>query len=513
MMSAAIKHALEVAISQPTRFWKLLKRHMWILLPLIATQLLQKLQDLVDDRLMNTLGLPALTIHNVQGSLYSLSQEIGLIAATSLLIFWKRQESKGKQKNVLSLHLILTLFLSGLVCFFTYRNIPFLCNHFEIPVEYHHTAELYLKVGLFNIMLRALYVPVNTILITCNQRLKCIGCILSLVAFKSILAVICAKYIWNHEQSVDAVTIPMIVFLVGSCIGLLAMLIYATRHLFDLSDGWGKFNIRHALKVWPGEIGIGGVSALSPLLFSFQVAKANTSPGFFVTYQIALHLTYLLALPVLAGIQIAVSEASVEHSEYKGSSPGVQFKPLHKSNWWPKFFYASLVPSVLAFSIAALFPQKIITLIYGYDIPSEHLPFLPVFYGAWILFQCGSVFLIMLRASHKNIVATRNIIISGLCVQIGLTQLLLWLGVCTSLGVGLVIAASCFTYLLLNWNSAFNLQIKASLAVPIKKVTEIILPHGKRRKKASEAFPTFQEINAVNSPTLDQFGESVQSEQ
>lgn len=490
MIRTAVTAAVHFAVTQPTKFWSKFRQHMWILLPLIATQLLQKLQDLVDDRLMNALGLPALTIHNVQGSLYALSQEIGLISATSLLIFWKRKETVGKQRSVLILHLFLTLFLTLFICFFTYKNTSTLCRHFNVPDDYLGTAETYLQFGIANLILRALYVPVNTILIAVNQRMRSVVCICTIVALKSLLAWYCAASLWNKQVNVQSVTQPMLVYSVGASILSIGLLFYSTRWIFKLADGWGPFSIWHTLRVWPGEIGIGAVSALSPLFFSFQIAKVNTAPGFFVTYQIALHLTCLLTLPVLAGIQVAVRDASAEHSEATGVEKGAM-KPLHKSKWWPKFFFASLIPTTIGLSFAAMFPAQIIHWIYGYEIPKEHYTFLPIFFAAWIFFQFGSVFLIMLRASQRNHVATRNIMISGFLVQIGLTQILIWMGVCTSLGVGLVLVASCVTYMLLNWHSAFKLQLRWTITEPLQKgLSRLIKPKGSTSPTAAAHSPS-----------------------
>ena len=439
------------AKDQPQRFWSNIRSHIWILLPLIGTQLLQKLQDLVDDRLMNKLGATALTIHNVQYSLYGLAQEIGLIAATSLLIFWKRKETEGKQRTVFSLHVGLTLTLAGIICFFTYHNTLAICEHFAVQKEYVGTAQLYLQVGLLNLALRSLYVPVNTILIACHQRAKCIGSIFFICSAKVLTALVLVMGVWDGQAGVESITQPMLIYAVSSIFIVGLPMAYMIIQVLKQGDAWGRFDFKHALKVWPGEIGIGLVSAVCPLLFSFQIAKANTAPGFFVTYQIALHLTCLLTLPVLAGAQVAVRDASAEQSG--SGTQGMAFKPLHQSLWWPKFFYASLVPSVFCLTLTALFPVQIIQWIYGYEVPRAHIPFLPIFFIAWILFQFGTVFVIMLRAAQRNGLATRNIIVSGIVVQLGFTQILLKLEACTSLGVGLVMVSSCTTFLILNWLS------------------------------------------------------------
>jgi hypothetical protein len=87
----------------PQTFSKTLWAHLLVLAPLILAQFLQRLQDVVDNRYLGALGHNALEIHNVQFNFYSVGQEIGLAAAMSALLFWRRSECVGKQGSSLSL--------------------------------------------------------------------------------------------------------------------------------------------------------------------------------------------------------------------------------------------------------------------------------------------------------------------------------------------------------------------------------------------------------------------------
>jgi hypothetical protein len=221
-------------------------------------------------------------------------------------------------------------------------------------------------------------------------------------------------------------------------------------------DGWGKMEMKSILTVWPGELGIASINAIAGIAFGFQLAKVSSSPGFFITYQLALHFTYILALPVIAGMQIAVRDASAEQSNKLSTT----FIPLHESKWWPQFFYSSLMPTCLMFGITAVFSKPIFLFVYNYTIPPDHLVFMPVFFASWILWECGDVYLIMLRAAKKNTLATRNFMIATLGVELGITQILLWMGWATPVSVSIVIFAFCSTFLLLNRHAITRIQFK-----------------------------------------------------
>lgn len=467
------KDTFRSLIYLPKKFAVKFRAHIWILLPLIVTQLLQKSQDLVDDRFVAFLGTDALAIHNVLYSLFLIGQEIGLAAATSALIFWKRKEVEGKQGLVLRLHLAMPVLLTSFASLIIYFYLGSIIAYFKVPESHFYLAKMYLTYGLVNLVVRSAYVPLTAMLIACDQRMKCTilaGCML---AAKVFLGWSVIYWFWDQNLSVGSIRAPMQVIGCFAIAVLVIAVLVSTYWVSRLVDGWKKIDLRSVFNVWPGELGIVLVNTTSSLIFGLQIARANASSSLFVTFQLASHFCYILSLPVLAGMQIAIKDASSEQSHVSNSSrrepcPAdlggdeivTEFKPLSESAWWPQFFYASYVPTTLLLWLTAAFCKPFFYYIYHYDIPSDHLIFLRVFFLGWSLWQSGNIFLVMLRASKKNGLATRNYMLSTFFVQVGLTQLALSVGWATPLTVGLITFASCFTYLVMNIRSVSEIQSK-----------------------------------------------------
>ena len=431
---------------------------MFILVPLILSQLLQRFQDVVDNRFITYLGSEALAIHNVQFNIYFVGQEIGLAAAMSALIFWRRKESEGKQGFIFKVHLIMPIVLTTILAAIIYHFIMRgdLERGFSIPVSFSQTAHIYWVLGLINMVLRSIQIPLTAILIACDERLKCILLGGGVLIGKVILGWSAIHLFWNSKVDPGSILIPLILLDVGAIVVLAMGSSYAVRWISSCVDGWAKLEMRSIFKVWPGELGIAAVNSVAVTFFGFQLAKVGAGPEFFVTYQLALGFSYILALPVIAGMQIAVRDASAAQSKLLGTL----FIPLHESQWWPQFFYASLMPTCILFGLTAVFAKSIFYSVYNYNIPAEHLFYIRVFFASWILWEFGDVFLIMLRAAKRNTLATRNFIIASFGVEVGLTQLLLWLGWANPITLSFVMFCFCATYLLLNRSSIFNIQSK-----------------------------------------------------
>src|SRR5437899_2509577 len=109
----SMKETLLSLVQLPKTFVANFKKHIWILLPLIATQFFQRFQDVLDNRWVGALGSDALAIHSIQSNFYLIGQEIGLASAFSALIFWKRKEAMGRQGSLLKLHLAMPIILAG----------------------------------------------------------------------------------------------------------------------------------------------------------------------------------------------------------------------------------------------------------------------------------------------------------------------------------------------------------------------------------------------------------------
>ncbi|MEO5968660.1 MAG: hypothetical protein ABIQ95_01930, partial [Bdellovibrionia bacterium] len=313
------KDVLLSLIRLPKAFSNILRTHFLILLPLVLTQLLQRFQDVVDNRFISSLGTQALEIHNVQFNLYFIAQEIGLAAAISALIFWRRKECIGKQGFILKLHLYMPIAISAISAAIIYFFLDNLANHFSIAESFKGTARIYWILGLVNLVFRSIQIPLSAILIACDHRIKCLVLGGGILLGKIILGWTAIHYFWNSQTDPASILTPMIILDVGAIVILLLGSIVGIRWISSFVDGWGRMDLRSILKVWPGELGIAAVNSAAGIIFGFQIAMVTTSPGFFVTYQLALHFTYILALPVIAGMQIAVRDASAEQSNVLGT--------------------------------------------------------------------------------------------------------------------------------------------------------------------------------------------------
>jgi hypothetical protein len=462
-----VKDALLSLIRLPQTFSQIFKDHIFNLLPLVLTQLLQRFQDVVDNRYLASLGNEALAIHNVQFNLYFIAQEIGLAAAISALIFWRRKENRGKQGSILKLHILLPILLTTGLAGVIYFFLDGLQRHFHILEAFRTTAHLYWTVGLANLVFRSIQFPLCAILIACDQRLRCVLLGSGVLLAKIALNWSALHFYWDSGNDPVSILKPMMLMDLGSIVILAIGAFVAYRWISGAVDGWNKMDFKSILKVWPGELGIAAINSIAGVTFGFQVAEVLTSPGFFVTYELALNFTYILALPVIAGMQIAVRDASAEQSNQEGSS----FIPLHESKWWPQFFYASLMPTCTFFAITAFFAKPIFQFVYNYTIPKEHLIFMPVFFASWIIWEVGDVYLIMMRAAKKNTLATRNFLIATLGTEVGLTQLLLWKGWATPLTLSGVSLLFCLTYFILNRQAIAAIQWKFFL---VKEMTEAV---------------------------------------
>ncbi len=457
----SVANTLRSLVSLPTQFWSKFMSHVLLIAPLILTQLLLKFQDLVDDRFVGSLGMQALGIHSAQYSFYLIGQEMGYAVATSALIFWKRKESRGKQGTILSSHLGLAFLISAGVALAINYHLPLLYHHFKIASEYWPIADPYLKLGLLNLVLRTLCIPLITMLIAADLRFRSILLLASALLFKILIEWSIVHFVWNGASDSVSVRLPLTLIAAVSATVLCTINAGAFASIIRIVDGWSRLHGRALVRVWPGELGIAAISALSPIIFSLQVARADASPSFYITYQLGLHLTCIIMLPVIAGMQIAIRDASAEHSEIVSETES-PFKPLHESQWWPKFFYASLVPTIILLLIAAVFYNPIFETIYTYRIPADHRIFLCLFFIGWVFWQCGTIYLIMLRASQKNTLASRNFVIVGIFIQVGFAQVLLMLGLATPLGLAFVFLMYTTSYLILNRNAVYQKDFAAT---------------------------------------------------
>ena len=433
-------------IRPPHNIWA----HMVVILPLAISQILQRLYHIIDNRYINHLGSDALLVHNIQYNFIILGQAIGAATATSCLIFWRRKEASGRQGSVLLRHLAFSI---GVALFFASVFFPMsgqIINHFGIPAPYAALASTYLLFGLVNMVLQSIYGSLDGMLIASGQQKRSMVFAGVLVAGNWIFdaAAIYLLYHPTTAPSASAIRLPLLVVAGSTTLLMLTMTTFSFLSVKASVDGWKPFAFREIFHVWWAEAGLGIVRSITPFIYAYQLGMITATKGFLVTYQLGLHVSYIFCLPFLAGVQLAIRDASHAFSERTALPGGAP-------QWWGYLLYTALIPTAGLLAVGALFPVSILNLFYGYSVPNDHAAFLPIFYLACIIGQFGNVFLIPLRARKKNALVTRNMILVEFGILLGGTQLLISMGIADPPTICWVTLAYTIGHLLLNF---FTLQ-------------------------------------------------------
>jgi hypothetical protein len=421
---------------------RLVGTHTWILLPLVATQLLQRMEHVIDNRFISALGSGALLIHSINYNFFQVAQAVGLAASTSALIFWKRAECADRQKSILTRHVIVTA-LAGLciagACFPFLRAIA---TQYGVSAENLPAATRYLGVGLLNLILAAVYTPLNALLIASDQRVKSLVNVGMLLVVKMAAGFIALHVAASHQ----GLTHPMIVIGAGGSLAIASLSAIAWWHVRLRAHGDLSFGFAQMRSVWGHEMGTAAIRSTSPFLYTFFLAKSVSGSSLMVTYQLTLHLAYILCLPQTSGGQLAMRDASAEQSLPEEKRP----QGLLDADWFRWFFAVSILPTQVLLFLGAAFAPFLMRVFYAYALPREHMAFVSIYFLACAVGQWGNIYLIELRALRKNATAMRNFLVAEIGVMVGLTGLAVWAGWGTPLVLGLVVMAYCGTYLALN---------------------------------------------------------------
>lgn len=425
----------------PQEVW----RHLTLIIPLALSQVLQRLYHIIDNRYLNYLGSDALLIHNIQYNFIILGQALGAATATSCLVFWRRKEAAGSQGSILLKHLVFSV---GISVFCAALLFPFsgkILEHFNIPSPYTALASLYLWFGLINMVLQAAYGSLDGMLIASGQQKRSMV-FAGLLALGNWVFDSAAVYLLFDPNlpSANALQLPLLVVGGSTTFLLLAMITAAFTSVKAKADGWHSFSLRTIFEVWWAEAGLGLVRSVTPFIYAYQLGMISATKGFLVTYQLALHVSYIFCLPFLAGAQLAVRDASHAVSEKIGASQNLP------PPWWASLLFTALLPTLALLIVGAIFPASLLHFFYGYSVPGEHEPFLPIFYLACIIGQIGNSLFIPLRARKRNSLVTRNMLLVEFGILLGGTELLILWGKASPATICWVTLAYTTGHLLLN---------------------------------------------------------------
>lgn len=411
------------------------------ILPLIFSQIISRIYPIVDNHYINILGTQALLIHNIQYGFISLGQYIGSGTAITCLIFWKRSIYADKQKSVFALHVglcaIVTLFCMFLASVFA-KDI---LSYFAVQRKYISVGVSYFRIGLFNMVLQAIYLTLMGIVVASNKEKLSLYFSIALLALNVVADTIAIHATFSGPVSPETVFYPLILIAYSAMAFLLISILIMTLIIFKRATGWGFINFKEILKIWSNELGGAFISGVYPIVYIFQLGAIKSSGSLLVTYQLLLQLTIVFCIPLLATMQISLRDASDEKNNGCLSS---------NPKWWQELFYFGLIPTQILLAIFILMPVMSVHLVFGYEVPPDHVAFVMLFLLASIIGQFGNALTVPIRAKKQSHLVTFSYFFSDIIIMLGGMQLIIFMHWSDPIMVGMVTLAYACAYTLLN---------------------------------------------------------------
>jgi len=426
-----------------------------LVFPIIISQILQRLYPVIDSRFISLLGNEPLLIHSVQYNFIIFGQFIGSATAISCLVFWSRKECVQRQGSIFLKHLLLVCL--SMVALAVQLGIfsRYIMTSYKVDPVYLSLSSTYLCIGLVNMVLQAIYGSLDGMLIASGQQKRAVLISFALL-IANILADAFAIYIlFSGTQHPASVYYPLIFIGISTTTLILIACLVVAYLIIRKVQGWEQIQFKEILPVWRSEIGIYFIRGITPFIYALQLISIKSSSGFLPTYQLALQISYVLCLPLLASMQLAVRNASEAISKNSNHIVPV---------WWNELLYTGLLPTIILLIIGILFPIGIFSSVYHYVPPVDHIPFIPIFFFACLVGQFANVLTIPIRSRKKNYLMTRNFFLAEFVVMLGGTQLLIWFGLAKPWNVGVVIALFVLAQLVLNYRSTLSLTQNEKLA-------------------------------------------------
>lgn len=428
-----------------TRYFKPptnLTNYLVLLLPIIISQILQRLYPMIDTRFLSVLGQNPLYIHSIQYTFVSIGQFIGAATATSCFVFWNRAESKGKQGGIFINHLVLVSLFSFIIMVILLFLAKYMLHIYSVSPLYMEDAIIYFRIGLLNMFLQAIYCTIDGMLIASNQRKFSMIISLITVLLNIIVDYVIAYNIFNGHQSPSNIKIPLILFGFSTSIILIFAIFISSIRVIKQIDGWINTRYKQILHVWSGEIGVAIISSLVPLIYAYQMKFIHTTQSFLIMYQMVSHLSYIFCLPFLSALKVAVTEASRDYSSKHNKS--------EKNEWWPVLLYTGLIPTYILFALGCLYPIWIIQITFHYKIPFDQTIFIILFYLSCMIGQIGNAISVPIRAAKQSKIISRNFFWSEIIIMLGCMQLAILLNIATPLSAGVITLIFASSYTIMN---------------------------------------------------------------
>lgn len=411
-----------------------------IVLPVALSQILQRLFHVVDNRFVGQLGEDALLLHNVQYTFVVFGQLMGAATATSALVFWSREESQSRKRSLLNRHLMTSAGL-GLGFWILFASLStYIFGHFSVaPGLYANGGHLYFLIGLTNMALQGVYGTVDGFLIASGkQRVT-----FALSAVQVILNAAADYTAVSYFHSTGRLDIALMIVGISTTLILLGTLVTGYRIVRNQATGESEMPMATIFPVLKAELLAGLLRACVPLVAAWSFARIEGSAHFLVTHNLALHLSYLFCLPLLAAAQVATKDASANYRSH---------------DWRAGLFYVGILPTTLLLIIAAAIGGPLIQWAYGFQVPSDHLPYLALFFIACAIGQVANSLSVPLRAHKLSFLITRHFAIAEYGVWLGGMALLAVYHRATPFAIGVVTILFAVSFLILNLRSVVGLR-------------------------------------------------------
>ena|SRR3990167_3375766 len=422
-----------------------------LMLPILIAQLLQRIYPVIDNHFIGILGKSYLYLHNIQFNFITFGQFIGTATSVSILVFWRREECTHQQGHILIKHLLSTTLLTMTAALTAWVFSEKILLAYSIDTNAITVARAYLGIGLLNMVLQSIYISLDGALVASKLQRFSMLIAAGLLAGNIIFDRLSIAYYFSGN---DPVTPLLLIGLSTTGILLFAITI-STRKILRHIHGWSSFSIKEMMSVWCSELGVYLIRGVTPFIYTYQLCLITASAGFIVTYQLALQLSYLFCLPLLASMQIAVREASEAESVNTNTA-----------KWWQPLLYTGILPTTALLALGVFAGVPILEIAFNYHPASDHFNYLPVFFISCWIGQWGNIFTVPLRAKKLNYLVTKNFFIAELIILLGGTQLLIMLNLATPLTVAYASLLFTTAYLILNVRNAHIINQNKVVSVP-----------------------------------------------
>lgn len=431
-----------------------LRRALFIILPLLFSQLLQRVYPIIDSRYISSLGKQPLLIHSLTYNFVAFGALIGMASATSCLIFWRRKESVRCQGSIF----IKVMLLAILLCIIAVIPIAYfsanLLHLYKVSDSFLSLGSSYLFIALLNMLLQAIYGAVDGVLVASGQQSKSLFISGIMLAFHWLIDVLIIRWGYHGGHLPSQVAHALIAIGASTSVLLSLGVLFGAVLVVRKIEHWHVMPYRDMFSVWSSEMGVYIIKGLIPFVYAYQLARVSTSEGFFATFQLSLQLAYVFCLPLLAAMQIAVREASAELSHTDKTQEG------DSPEWWREFFYIGLLPTLILLLLGAVLYPQLFKWVYNYVPAGDQWAFIPLYFIACMFGQLGSAVGISIRARKASYLLTFNFFINQLVFMLGFTQILIWLHFATPTTVGWVTIVYCAAQLIMNALSIRRLRRK-----------------------------------------------------